>query len=99
MGSERDPSVAFDVPKADLWAARQACDMYEAHQLSGTSCSLVTFESLPFLRLRERINMPMHMLEEVLDPSQGVTVEAGHVCYARILTKTSVMDINMPEVA
>lgn len=73
--------------------------MYEAHQLSGPSSSLVTFESLPFLRLRERINMLMHMLEEVLDPSQGVTVEAGHVCYARILTKTSVMDINMPGVA
>jgi len=43
--------------------------------------------------------MLMHMLEEVLDPSQGVTVEAGHVCYARILTKTSLMDINMHEVA
>lgn len=82
-----------------LWATRQACNMYEAHQLSGTSCSLVTFESLPFLRLRERINMLIHMLEDVLGPAQGLTVEAAHVCYARILTKTSVMDINMPEVA
>lgn len=73
--------------------------MYEAHQLSGMSCLLVTFESLPFLRRRERINMLMHMLEDVLDPSQGVNVEAGYICYAGILTKTSVMSINMPEVA
>jgi hypothetical protein len=87
LGRERtiNPSAAFGVPQFDLWAARQAWNMYEAHQLSGPPSSLATFEPLPFRHPHERIRIRMHMLEDVLDPLQGMGVEVRHAYYVRVL--------------
>jgi len=66
--------------------------MYEAHQPSSLPPLLATFDPSTFHLLRERTNMLMHMPQDAVNPSQGMVVQAGHVCHAWFPTRPNMVE-------